>query len=191
MMSNLMTSVKRRKVLKKTGVSVAAANVFAGVGATEELKKNQFVGITYDPVTLAEFGVIDAKIARNAKTLRGKLHVNEQTLDIPENTIPLSLENPKSVNHLQNVTRLKNNAVSSEFDAFLEGKFTKDSRPLHLRISSQSDGYISGMIKRPGEARNTVAFVLGEKSTKQTTSDVRNQIRGQLDKRRVAKFQKE
>lgn len=134
--------------------------------------------------------MIDAEIARNAKTLRGTLNVNRQTLDVPETTVPLSLEGPKSVNRLRNITRLKSNAVSSEFDAFLRGKFAKNGQPLHLRISSQSDGYVSGMIKRPGNATNAVAFVLGQKSDEQTASDVRNQIRNQLAKRQAVKFQR-
>lgn len=186
-MSGNMTSVKRRRLLKRGGAAVASSGSLIGISSARNTGKTEFVGISYDPVTLTELGTLSGQFARNAQTLQGHLKVNSQTLDVPQTRIPLALDTPKAVHQLNEITSLSSNAITSDFDAFLGGSFAKNGRPLHLRISSQLGGYVSGVIQRPGDASNAIAFVLGENTSAETVTSVRNQIRNQLARRQQEK----
>lgn len=182
-----MRIINRLKVLKKTGVGAVSVSPVADVVSSKTTPDTQFVGITYDPITLEESGEVSASLSRGQDSIKGEMNMELEGIDVPTSNIPVNINGAESIDRFDKISQVNNPTTSSEFETHVGGEFKKEGKPLKLRISSVADGWVSGLVGRPGYSTDSTAFVLAEKETGKTETKLRNEIRNPISKRRRRK----
>ncbi|QIB79079.1 hypothetical protein G3A49_13435 [Haloferax volcanii] len=172
-----MKPVKRRTALKAIGGTVGLMGV-QPVNA-ENSGKQEFVGVTYNPVTNHPEDLAEGKINRvNNDKVRGKMKINGKT--IPLNDKPMKKEF---------ISEKIGPADSGNVGTFSLRKKGKDNRliqgkhPLHVEMTSVSRGAISGIIGNDPSSKE--AFILQPVSPGKSKKDIREEIKKSLLKHKI------
>ena len=126
----------RRQVLRVGGAVVGTGVIPMTASARPE---NEYVGIEYNPRTKEIIGEIDARLVQTQETLKGSLHLSDETI-------------PLNQNSSKRFTTPDDNHKVDQF-SFTKGKdkkrkkdFRKNGKNMQVDIRTVSSGNITGSL---------------------------------------------
>lgn len=171
----------RRTVLKKVGAAGSgAALVVASSNRGNAQRRDEYVGITYNPVTGERTGLADANIVATPNNMNGRIRLNESALSVSDVNIPINIQPDRTTTVAERHENVNENRGVGKFSVRKGNDFRRNNKDLVMRMTKNQNAALSGVAEHIQHTSEGTAFIL-EKSDQRSVSEIRESLTNHIE----------